>query len=138
MMWNIPDQMWPYIFEINKARIEGRRINLQRAELQRAKLQWAKLQWAELQGADLRGAKLQGADLRGVKLDFSAFPLWCGSFGIIAGDRLVYQLIAHLTRLDVTHCSDDAKAAVAAALPWANKFCGFQDDVNEIETEVAG
>jgi hypothetical protein len=32
----------------------------------------------------LKGANLQNADLRGADLDYSCWPLWCGSLGVIA------------------------------------------------------
>jgi uncharacterized protein YjbI with pentapeptide repeats len=71
------------------------RANLQGANLQRANLRGANLQWANLQGADL-----QGADLQGANLDFSCWPLWCGSKNVKVDIKIVYQLIAHLCVLD--------------------------------------
>ena len=81
--------------------------DLRGADLQRADLRWADLQEADLQEADLQRADLQRADLRGADLDFSAFPLWCGSFNIIDDGRLTKQLLGHLARLDKTHMPKD-------------------------------
>ena len=74
--------------------------DLQWANLRVANLRGANLRWANLRGADLRGADLRGADLRGANLDFSVWPLWCGSKNVKADNRLVYQLVAHICGLD--------------------------------------
>jgi len=52
-------------------------------------------------------ANLQGADLQGADLDFSCFPLWCGSFGIKDDGRLFKQLLSHLARFDKTTLPKD-------------------------------
>ena len=74
--------------------------DLQGANLQEADLQGADLQWANLRGADLQWADLRGADLRGANIDFSCWPLWCGSNGVKADNKILYQLIAHICVLD--------------------------------------
>ena len=61
---------------------------------------------ADLHEADLYGADLRWADLREADFDFSAFPMWCGSFNIICDKRLVAQLLYHLSRLDVRDCPE--------------------------------
>jgi len=86
----------------------------------------------DLRGVDLRWANLSGADLREADLDFSVWPLWCGSFEVKVDDRLVAQLIAHLTRLDVAVCGDRMKAAVAALMPYADAFCQYRDGVAKV------
>ena len=53
------------------------------------------LQDADLQGANLQRADLQGANLQGANLDFSCWPLWCGSSNIKIDERLAKQLLAH-------------------------------------------
>lgn len=68
----------------------------ERANLRYANLQDANLQDADLQGADLRYANLQGANLQGADLDYSCWPLWCGSLGVHIDDRLAKQLLYHL------------------------------------------
>lgn len=85
--------------------------DLQEAALRGADLQEAALQGVSLKWADLRGADLYGADLQGADLDFSAWPLWCGSLGVKADGRLARQLLYHA--LDVAlGCDDDALKAV--------------------------
>ena len=72
---------------------------------------------ADLRGADLRGADLRGADLRGADLDFSCWPLWCGSVGVKVDARIAAQLAAHFCALV---CDDPAYlAAREALLPFA-------------------
>ena len=70
--------------------------DLRRADLQGAKLQGADLQGADLRGADLQGAKLQDANLRRADLDFSCWPLWCGSLDVELDIRQKRQLLYHL------------------------------------------
>lgn len=50
---------------------------------------------ADLRKADLSGADLRGADLRGADLDYSAWPLWCGSLDAYVDDRIAIQLLYH-------------------------------------------
>ena len=83
----------------------GERADLQGANLRRADLQYADLRGANLQYADLRGANLQRADLRGANLqradlDFSVWPLWCGSIGAIVDSRIQRQLLYHAYATD--------------------------------------
>jgi hypothetical protein len=95
---------------------KGKRADLQGADLQGADLRGANLQWADLQGADLRGtnlqradlqranlqrANLQGtnlqrADLQRANLDFSCWPLWCGSSNVKIDEKQAKQLFAHV------------------------------------------
>jgi uncharacterized protein YjbI with pentapeptide repeats len=74
--------------------------NLQDADLQRANLQDADLQRANLRSANLQDADLQGANLRSADLDFSVWPLWCGSVGAIVDDRIQRQLLYHAYATD--------------------------------------
>ena len=97
------------------ANLQG--ADLRGADLQGANLRGADLRGADLQGANLRGADLQGADLRDADLDFSAWPLWCGSQDAIVDARIASQLAAHFC---VLVCDDPAyQAARKALLPFA-------------------
>ena len=88
-----------------------RGADLQGADLQGADLRYANLRSADLQRADLQVANLQGANLQGANLldanlldanlDYSCFPLWCGSKGIKLDRRLFLQLVAHLCAVEV-------------------------------------
>ena len=75
-----------------------RGANFQNADLRGANLRGANLQDADLQGANLRGANLQDADLRGANVDYSAWPLWCGSLEAYIDDRIAIQILYHLLR----------------------------------------
>jgi hypothetical protein len=87
----------------------GLKANLQGADLRKADLRGEDLRYANLKGADLREAALQnanlqnadleGADLRGADLDFSCWPLWCGSLGVKADEALIGQLLFHVADL---------------------------------------
>lgn len=99
---------------------EEERADLREADLQEANLQWADLQGANLQEANLRGADLKWADLRGADLDFSCWPLWCGSLDIKVDARIARQLAYHLCRLD---CDDEEYLRAREAIKdFANKF----------------
>lgn len=74
------------------------RADLRDANLQRADLRDADLRGADLQGAYLQGAILQGANLQGADIDYSAWPLWCGSLEAYIDDRIAIQLLYHLLR----------------------------------------
>ena len=99
-----------------------RGANLQGANLRGANLRWANLQeadlrWANLQEADLRWANLRGADLRWADLDYSCWPLWCGSNLVKVDARIAAQLAAHFCVLD---CDDsDYIAARDAVMNFA-------------------
>lgn len=85
---------------------------------------------ANLRGADLEGADLEGADLKGANLDYSCWPLWCGSLGVRVCKRIAAQLAYHFCRLV---CDDpEVIAAQNALIPLANQFHRV-DDCGKIE-----
>ena len=94
--------------------------NLSSADLRYADLSSANLSSANLRYADLIYADLSSADLRSADLDYSAFPLWCGSFGAKVDIRLSAQLAYHFCRLDTEN--KDVKKAQKALKILANKF----------------
>lgn len=92
-------------------------------------LTWADLTGANLHVADLTGAKLTGAKLTEANLDFSAWPLWCGSLNVKCGARLARQLAYHLCALG---CDDPEFLQVReACLEFANKM--HRADVPRLE-----
>lgn len=86
----------------------------------------ANLRDADLYGANLRGANLRGADLRGADLDFSCWPLWCGSLHVKIDDRIAHQLIYHVCSAIISspEVSDSIKDIMLSqpVLGLANKF----------------
>ena len=72
---------------------------------------------ANLQDADLQGADLQGANLLDANLDYSCFPLWCGSKGMKIDRRLFLQLLAHVCAVDVD--DEECKQVQAQLTPLA-------------------
>ena len=102
-----------------------REANLRGADLWGANLRGANLREADLWGADLWGANLWGADLWGANLwganlDYSCWPLWCGSMDVKVCKRIAAQLAYHFCRLD---CDDpEVIAAQNALIPLANQF----------------
>lgn len=102
--------------------------------LAEANLREADLREADLWGADLRGANMREANLLGADMDFSCWPLWCGSFGVKVGDRIAVQLICHVTRLDVSGCSGGIREAIEhiRGMEIANLFCEYRTEVEKL------
>ena len=115
-----------------KANANLREADLREADLRGANLREADLRGADLREADLQGADLQGADLRRADLDFSCLPLWCGSFDMKVDTKLVWQIIAHLKRLNTSNVSKKAKEALNLLTPYQNDFCRYRKDVDKI------
>ena len=76
-----------------------RRADLCHANLRHASLYGANMRHADLYDAKLYDANLRHADLRGANVDFSCWPLWCGSFDVIVDRRIAAQLAYHFCRL---------------------------------------
>ncbi len=85
-----------------------------------ADLQAANLRGADLWGADLWGANLRGADFRGANINYSCWPLWCGSLDVIVDRRIFCQLAYHLCRVIVD--DDECKEAQLMLGRLANEF----------------
>ena len=114
--------------------------DLSDADLSGADLSGADLSYATLRCANLSGANLRGADLHGANLDFSCWPLWCGSLDTKIDTRIATQLLYHLMR--ACKASPDVSDAFKAALftdaliSEANNFhrvneCGRINGLNE-------
>jgi hypothetical protein len=98
-----------------------RGANLRGADLSDTNLRGANLRGADLSDTNLRGANLRGANLRGANLDYSCWPLWCGSLRDVQIDKRIFaQLAYHLCRVIVD--DDECKAAQRALYPIANQF----------------
>lgn len=98
--------------------------DLRGADLSNANLRGANLSNADLRGADLRGANLRGADLRGADLDYSCYPLWCGSLHFKADKRLACQLAYHLCSMQ---CDD------ADYIKMRNSILGFANQFHRVD-----
>lgn len=94
--------------------------DLNGANLNEARLGCADLSHANLREANLTWADLRGADLRQTNIDFSCWPLWCGSLDVTVDAHTARQLAYHFCRLN---CDDpeylEARKAIAA---FANGF----------------
>jgi len=84
-----------------------------RLDLRRANLYGANLTKANLSGADLHGANLTGANLTGANIDYSCWPLWCGSKNVKVDVKIAAQLAAHFCVLD---CDDPTYLAAKEAV----------------------
>lgn len=94
------------------------------ADLSGANLNDANLRGANLKGANLKGANLNDADLRGANLDYSCYPLWCGSLHLKANKRLACQLAYHLCSMQ---CDD------ADYVKMRNSILGFANQFHRVD-----
>ena len=126
--------------EANGTRADLSGANLRGAYLREANLREANLREADLSGANLSGANLSGANLSGANLceadlseadlsradlseanmDFSQWPLWCGSFDATVSPDLIYQLCYHICRVKST------VKVPKAIRDLANKWAGIE------------
>lgn len=102
-----------------------------RADLRNADLCYADLSYINLSGANLRYANLghtnlSHANLRGADLDYSCWPLWCGSLKARIDDRQARQLLYHVLSAVAysDNCSDNLKATLLTKsnIAVANQF----------------
>ena len=77
-----------------------------------------------LRGANLSDANLRGADLRGADLDYSCYPLWCGSLHLKADKRLACQFAYHLCSIQ---CDD------ADYIKMRNSILGFANQFHRVD-----
>ena len=116
--------------DLSGADLKG--ANLKGADLMEANLRDTNLINTDLRGADLRGADLRGANLKGADLDYSCYPLWCGSLHLKADKRIACQLAYHLCSLQ---CDDaDYIKMRNSILDFANQFhrvneCGKLEEI---------
>lgn len=101
-----------------------RGADLSDANLSNADLSDASLRGADLRGANLSDADLRGADLRGADLDYSCYPLWCGSLHFKADKRLACQLAYHLCSMQ---CDD------ADYIKMRNSILGFANQFHRVD-----
>jgi hypothetical protein len=77
------------------------------------------------QRSNLHDADLRGADLRGADLDFSCWPLWCGTRNVKTDWEIFKQLVGHVCWLD---CEDErAKKIQELLLPTAKEWEHWQE-----------
>ena len=101
----------------------GKQADLHGADLKGANLQDANLHGANLRDADLQGVNLRGANLQGANLDYSCWPLWCGSLDVKIDKAIFCQLVYHLCRVKVVGEGAADMEAVQGALGYiANQF----------------
>ena len=121
-----------YGADLRSADLRGadlRDANLRDADLHGADLRSADLRGANLRCADLRDADLHGADLRSAHIDFSCWPLWCGSLEVQVDKRIAVQLMYHACALN---CDDSEYLELRnACLDFANQM--YRDDVPRLE-----
>ena len=108
----------------NLSRADLSDANLRGANLSRADLSDANLSRANLSDANLSRADLSDANLRGADLDYSCYPLWCGSLHLKADKRLACQLAYHLCSMQ---CDD------ADYIKMRNSILGFANQFHRVD-----
>ena len=116
--------------------VDLRYANLRYADLQNTDLRCADLRDTDLRNANLRNAvlryaNLRNADLQDTDLDFSVFPLWCGSFNIKDNGRLIKQLLGHIARIE---CTDKEISIWIKKIPkkYSNDICKRHSCISEV------
>ena len=94
------------------------------------------LRGANLRGANLRGANLRGADLRWADVDFSCWPLWCGSLDVKIDKRIFCQLLYHTLRAGQSVDDPEVKRLfeIPKVVNLANQFHRV-DECGKIEVQ---
>lgn len=135
---------------VNMNRADMRGVNMQRAnmlhaDMQYANMQCAKMQHADMRHADMRSAEMQRTDMRGANIDYSAWPLCCGSLKAYVDDRIAIQLLYHtLSVVQYSpYVSEDVKRTLLTrdVVDVANRFhrvdeCGKLKTWEEIKGEA--
>ena len=104
--------------DLEDANLKG--ADLRYADLEKANLSNADLRKADLKCANLKGADLKCANLEKANLDYSCWPLWCGSFDVEVDRNVAAQLAYHFCRLD---CDDpEYVKARNSIVKFANTF----------------
>ena len=116
----VANLQWANLQGANLQGADMREADMQRADMRVADMRGANMRWANMRWANMRGADMQRADMRGADIDFSCWPLWCGSLDVIVDKRIAAQLAYHFCRLV---CDDDeVKSAQKMLAPLANQF----------------
>ena len=81
---------------------------------------------ANMRSANMRGADMRSADMQGADIDYSAWPLWCGSLKAHVDDRIAIQLLYHTLSVvqNSPYVSDDIKRTLLTedVVDIANRF----------------
>lgn len=104
----------------------GECANLSYSDLRNSNLRGSKLRGSNLRNSDLGYSNLSHSDLREADIDYSAWPLWCGSLKAFVDDRIAIQLLYHTLSV-VQHSpyvSDELKRALLTPgnIDAANRF----------------
>lgn len=116
---------------------KGERAVMSGADMRGADMNGAVMSGAVMHNVDMRNvdmhkANIRRADMRGADVDYSCWPLWCGSFDVRVDERIAAQLAYHFCRLD---CDDaDYIKARNAIIDFANQFhrvdeCGRLEEI---------
>jgi hypothetical protein len=111
-----------------------RKMNFRGEDLRGVDLKGAILHGSDFTGVNLTGVNFSGADFSGAILDYSCWPLWCGSLSVGAvDDRLALQLLAHVARLPTGGLSSEVAALITGLPELArNGFCRYRGEVKPI------
>jgi hypothetical protein len=104
----------------NLSRANLTHANLADADLSRANLSRADLAHADLPDANLDRANLTHANLTDADIDYSSWPLWCGTRNVEVDWEGFKQFVGHINWLK---CSDPrAKLIQEFLMPYAREW----------------
>ena len=108
--------------------------NMSGTDMRSAYMSGANMHGTNMSWADICGAYINDADMKGTNIDYSCWPLWCGSLRAQIDERIARQLLYHVLSA-VSHsknCSEEFKAALLTEtnVTVANGFhhvkgCGY-------------
>lgn len=100
------------------------KADLSAADLRGTNQRESDLSAVNLRESDLSGSDLRGADLRGADLDYSVWPLWCGSLDVKIDKRIFCQLLYHALRAGASVEDEEVQALLnnPDVLKLANQF----------------
>lgn len=118
-----PDKK-PLIIEAESFKEAVEKAVEEKTDLRSANLEEANLGGANLSYANLEEANLKGVDLSGANLDYSSWPLWCGSLSVKIDKRIFCQLLYHTLRAGQSVEDEEVQALLnnPDVLKLANQF----------------
>lgn len=93
-----------------------RKTDMRYAKLTGASFSYANLSYSDLRHANITNARFHFTILEGANIDFSSWPLWCGSINAILCDKLKAQILYHTISVVGTEFFTEDQ------IKFANKF----------------
>jgi len=109
-----------YLSNTNLGNADLVEANLSYTDLTNANLRGANLTNANLSKTDLQGVDLKGANLTGACIDYSCWPLSCGSLNVVVDERTLKQIGYHW--MSLIPIDKIKKLGLEKAVEFVNEF----------------